>query len=98
VAKGLSHLVYGKFRYGNQPTTSLMEFKARNGFVQIPLPRYYVPLTAKGRICLALKLHRQVVELLPTRMLRLAVGVRAEWSRLTISRGPRASTGDQSEA
>ena len=30
--KGISHLIYGKFIYGNKRRSSLVEFKRRNGF------------------------------------------------------------------
>ena len=36
-AKGVSHLIYAKFIYGNKRRSSLVEFKRRNGFQQIKL-------------------------------------------------------------
>jgi len=36
----------------NDPKSSLTEFKRRNGFEQVLLPRYYIPLTLKGKIAL----------------------------------------------
>ena len=36
-AKGVSHLVYSKFMYGNK-TDDMTEFKRRNGFVQMDFP------------------------------------------------------------
>jgi hypothetical protein len=44
---------------------SLAEFKRRMGFARIRLPRYYVPLTAKGRAALRLGLHRGILPLIP---------------------------------
>jgi hypothetical protein len=44
---------------------SLRDFKKHNGFKCIELPRYYIPLSAKGRLALRLKLHREPAALLP---------------------------------
>jgi hypothetical protein len=63
--KGKSHFIYGQYVYGNNNDGPLTEFKRRNGFEQILLPRYYVPLTAWGRFCVARKLHLGVRRLLP---------------------------------
>ena len=52
-AKGMSHFIYGQFVYYD-PDSSLTEFKRRNGFEPILLPRYYVPLSLKGKIALCL--------------------------------------------
>jgi hypothetical protein len=51
-AKNIPFLVYGHWSQGG-----LDEFKRRNGFQKIDLPRYFVPLTLKG--ALALKLNAQ---------------------------------------
>jgi len=64
VEKGLSHFVYGRYVYNN-PDSSLTEFKRRNGFEPILVPRYYVPLTAKGAIALKFRLHRPLSERIP---------------------------------
>lgn len=75
--KGMSHLTYGKFVYGNKGADNpLTEFKARNGFEEFRVPRYYVPLTATGRICIALKLHRGLLEILPERVISPLLAVR----------------------
>lgn len=62
--KGVPHLVYAKWVDG-----SLGEFKRNNGFLKFDLPRYYVPLTLKGRLGVALKLHRGI-HALPEPILR----------------------------
>ena len=77
-SKGMSYLVYGKYVYGNNMNSALTEFKRRNGFEALRFPRYYVPLTWKGRLVLLLKLHRGWVGIFPPRMLALFVGVRAK--------------------
>jgi hypothetical protein len=48
VNKGMSHLVFGKYNYGNKKDTPLREFKLRNGYREILVPHYYVPLNIKG--------------------------------------------------
>jgi CO dehydrogenase/acetyl-CoA synthase epsilon subunit len=57
-------LMYG--RMGNHP--SLDRFKQNNGFTRLSLTRYYVPLTAKGKIATKLGLHREVKDALPQRI------------------------------
>jgi hypothetical protein len=54
--------------YALWPRGALREFKRHNGFVQVDLPRYFVPLNARGRIGLALKLHRSAIGFLPERV------------------------------
>jgi hypothetical protein len=81
-AKGISYLVYGMFRYGNKRDSSLVEFKIRNGFEEILVPRFYVPLTTWGALCLSLKLHRGLVGILPARIIKMAGSLRAKWYNL----------------
>jgi hypothetical protein len=58
-AKGCSLLTYGNFRYA-QGADSVTAFKVRNGFEEILVPKYYVPLTVKGKLSLRLRLHHGV--------------------------------------
>jgi hypothetical protein len=74
--KGCSYLTYGKYRYP-QGTDQLTEFKHRNGFEEILVPRYYVPLTVKGRVVLHLRLHRGARALMPVPVLKALKLVRA---------------------
>ena len=50
--RGISNLVYSNFAYGTKERSTLSDFKERNGFKRIDVPRYYVPLTAAGRFAL----------------------------------------------
>jgi len=68
--KGVNYLVYGEFIYGNKKDSSLVVFKRRNGFEQINFPRYYLPLTLKGKIYVALRLYRGAVGLIPGPVLK----------------------------
>ena len=80
--KGISHFIYGQFVYGNKHQSSLLEFKRRNGFEQINFPRYYVPLTVKGRLFVRLKLYKGVGGLVPEPILQTALSCRAWFSEL----------------
>jgi hypothetical protein len=77
--QGKSHFVYGSFVYYD-PNSTLTEFKRRNGFEAVPLPRYYIPLTIKGMIALKMGLHRGIAGNTPKPLLRLFLKVRKRWS------------------
>lgn len=85
-AKGLTHLVYANYAYGNKGEDSLSDFKRGNAFIRIDIPKYYVPLTLKGRVALALKLHRSPAELLPRWLVVPLLAVRKKWFGLFASR------------
>ena len=76
--KGIHYLTFGKFNYGNKHHTPLREFKIRNGFGEIRVPHYYVPLTVKGAISVRLKLHRGLLGLLPHGVITFLVNTRAK--------------------
>lgn len=84
--KRMSHLVYGKFTYGNKEIDPLSEFKRRNGFEQINFPRYYISMTAKGELFIRLRLYRGLGGLLPNFALRTALACRAWWYRIRPAR------------
>ena len=63
--RGISYLVYSNFAYGEKQQSSLSDFKERNGFQRIELPRYYVPLTLAGQAAFRLGLHHRLAEHLP---------------------------------
>lgn len=71
--RGAQYLVYGKYSYGNKTNDSLAEFKRRNGFDKIVLPRYYVALSRWGRLALRLRLHRGLHGLLPGKVILFLV-------------------------
>jgi hypothetical protein len=75
--KGMAHLVYSKFTYGKKTDSDIAEFKRRNGFVQMDFPKYFVPLTTKGRVALALSLHRSALERLPSGMIHVLLSIRS---------------------
>ena len=63
--RGISYLVYENFTYGKKQGDSLSHFKEINGFRQMDLPRYYIPLTPLGRIAFRLGLHRRLFDHIP---------------------------------
>ena len=78
-SKGVSYLTYGNFNYGNKGDSSLRDFKIRNGFREILVPRFYVPLTAWGELCVRAKLYRGLMGILPSFMIRALIRMRANW-------------------
>ena len=76
-SKGIAYLVYSKFTFGNKKNDDMGEFKRRNGFVQMNFPQYFVPLTLRGRLAFALKLHRGVLGLLPSGAIQLMSRMRS---------------------
>lgn len=78
-SKGRTYLTYGNFRYGNKRDNPLLEFKIRNGFEEVLIPRYYVPLTKWGELCTGSKLYRGLLGILPHELISLGVQARAKW-------------------
>src|SRR5438309_1941798 len=74
--QGLTHLVYGNYLY-DHGSSSLTEFKRRNGFEEILVPRYYVPLTFKGKLFLKLGIHHGIKAALPRSILQALRAVRS---------------------
>lgn len=75
----ISYLVYSKFAYGKKQRSSLSDFKERNGFQQIDVPRYYVPLTRVGQVALGLGLHKKFADHLPEPLLAKLREFRSAW-------------------
>jgi hypothetical protein len=77
--RGISHLVYSNFAYGKKERSSLSDFKERNGFQRVDLPRYYVPLTGIGWAAFRLGLHHKFIDRLPEPLLAKARDFRYSW-------------------
>ncbi len=58
---------------------SLAEFKRRCGFERVSVPRYWVPLTWKGRLALAIGAHRGWKAMLPAGLTAALKRLRARW-------------------
>ena len=78
-ARGIPYLVYSSFSYGNKQRDSLSDFKERNGFQRVDVPRYYVPLTALGKFAFHTGMHRRLIELLPEPVITKLRTYRANW-------------------
>jgi hypothetical protein len=74
----LTCLVYG--HWGSEATRGLVEFKTANGFQCVEIPRYFVPLTARGQLALKAGLHRGVAQRIPRWFISPAANVRKRWN------------------
>jgi len=75
----IPHLVYAKFAYGKKIQSSLSDFKERNGFQRVDIPRYYVPLTGLGRLALSIGLHHKLIDRLPESWVAKLREMRSTW-------------------
>lgn len=63
--RSIPHLWYANFAYGKKQRSTLSDFKERNGFGRVDVPRYYVPLTPLGRVALHLGVHHNWADWIP---------------------------------
>lgn len=63
--RGIPYLMYQNFVYTNKEEDSLTHFKEINGFQRVDLPRYYVPITLRGRLALRYGLHHGLMNAVP---------------------------------
>ena len=80
-AKGISYITYGLYNYGNKHDHPLRTFKIRNGFGEVLVPRYFVPLTRWGKLCMKMKVHQGFVGVLPHSLIIIALSARSLWHR-----------------
>lgn len=95
-ARGITHISYGLYNYGNKRESSLREFKIRNGFVEILVPRYFVPVTLWGRLCMKAKLHRGLIGNLPSSVIATGLRARQFWYNLKVVERRCSSTPERS--
>jgi hypothetical protein len=72
-------LVYSNFAYGKKQHDSLSDFKERNGFQKVDVPRYYVPLNAFGAAAFRLGLHRRITDHIPESFMSKLRDFRTQW-------------------
>ena len=77
--RGFPYLVYALWL-----DDSLGDFKRSNGFRRFDIPRYFVPLTKKGKLALKLGLHRGWKEAVPKQISRLLKKLRRRWYNLRL--------------
>lgn len=88
---GVKYLVYGQYTYGKRADSSLAEFKRRNGFRQFDYPRYYVPLTARGKLAMIGGVHLGVQNVIPPALADRARKVRSWFYGVRAGRKSRAT-------
>jgi hypothetical protein len=72
--RGFPYLVYALWL-----DDSLGDFKRSNGFQRVDLPRYFVPLTKKGKLALKFGFHRGWKEAVPKQISRPLKKLRRRW-------------------
>ncbi len=86
VQKKATHFVYGRYIYGKNTSSPLIDFKRRNGFEQQLVPRYYIPLTALGKLSLRCHAHRGVRALMPERVDSALLWLRSQFLQRQLAR------------
>lgn len=81
-SQGAHDLTYGGYVYGKKEHSSLIEFKKSLGFQRVDVPRYWIPLTAKGRLALKLGLQRSLKERVPASLIYFGSDLRLKLYRL----------------
>ena len=66
-------------------------FLENNGFTNLDIPRYYVPLTIWGEVCLRLTLHRGITSLLPENLIVTALKLREMYYQKRFRRAAKRS-------
>lgn len=77
--QGIAYLVYNNYAYGSKRGDGLSEFKERNGFKRVEVPRYYVPLTHFGELALCMGFHHRLVDRFPESIAERLRAVRRNW-------------------
>jgi len=90
--KGIRCLTYGLYNYQIESHISLREFKARNGFEELRIPRYYVPLTRWGKVCVRMKLYHSPFRVLPRSVIHFLACARAKLYAAIFSMSRHSST------
>lgn len=78
-ARNIGHLCYGRFSYGKKQRDSLTDFKENNGFKRVEVPRYYIPLTVRGKLAMRLGLQHRLADRVPESMLAVFRDARRRW-------------------
>jgi len=80
----IAYLIYSSFSYGNKQRDSLSDFKERNGFQRVEIPRYYVPLTRYGELAFRMGMHRKLIDCLPEALISRIRSLRAAWYNVRV--------------
>ena len=77
--RGIPYLVYSNFAYGKRSRDSLSDFKERNAFERVDLPRYYIPLTPLGWTAIRLGMHKKLLDRIPEPVIVKFRELRGAW-------------------
>jgi hypothetical protein len=66
-------------QYGIWSRRSLGDFKKHHGFSRVEIPRYFVPLTLRGRVAVAIGLHRTFKRFVPVGFQDMLANLRGKW-------------------
>jgi hypothetical protein len=83
--KEIPFLTYARYDYGKVGSDTLKEFKKNNGFENMIVPRYYVPITIYGRLLIKFKLHNGVKSLIPKNVIKMLRNLRNIWYSYRLS-------------
>jgi len=75
----VKYLIYGEYDYGKKEHNSLLDFKKKNGFIKIEYPRYYVPLTLKGKFAIQFGLHKGFMKMMPVWLITTMTKLRSDY-------------------
>jgi hypothetical protein len=75
----IPYLVYSSFSYGRTQQDSLADFKRNNGFQRVEIPRYFVPLTLRGKVAMRFGFHHRLAERIPEPLLATFRKARGSW-------------------
>jgi hypothetical protein len=89
--RSIPYLVYSNFAYGNKQRDSLSDFKERNGFQRVDIPRYYVPITPFGDLAFRMGMHRSLIQRLPEPLITKLRSYRAGWYNTRLPSSVRVS-------
>jgi len=81
--RGKQSLLYCKYTYEKKANSSITEFKRRTGFVEVVYPRYFVPLTVKGKFAIKTGLHLGVKSMLPQKVVNVLLKLRERYYQST---------------
>lgn len=84
--KGISFFIYGEYNFPGTGRNSLTEFKRRHGFEEIRFPRYFVPLTSKGRFAVNTGMYSDARNLIPAPLIKFLIKARSKVNRLLHAR------------
>jgi hypothetical protein len=85
------YLIYSNFAYGNKQRDTLSDFKERNGFQRVDVPRYYVSLTWIGDAAFHSGMHRKLMDRLPETWIAKLRQVRSSWYARTTQSSPETT-------